>query len=231
MLAVQKNRRISLALVALASAVAALGASGSWLRHPIAPGGFTSAVEGPQTKSSVSETPVEVSPSPPLSPRIPTQNGKQLAASVCAFGSVRQGVLIIPVAGVQPHQLRDTFHERRAAGHLHEALDIPAAHGTPVLAAGTGRILKLSHGPRGGIALYQVGCDGRMMYYYAHLDRYADGLEEGQDVHPGQVIGYVGDTGNAGVGNYHLHFSIALISDPKHYWNGENLNPYPLLKR
>jgi murein DD-endopeptidase MepM/ murein hydrolase activator NlpD len=136
----------------------------------------------------------------------------------------------MPVAGVQPHQLRDTFHERRAAGHLHQALDIPAAQGTPVLAAVPGRILKLAHGPRGGIALYQRGCDGRMVYYYAHLDRYAEGLTEGQGVHRGQVIGYVGATGNAGAGNYHLHFAMWVVTAPQQYWRGINVNPYPLLQ-
>jgi murein DD-endopeptidase MepM/ murein hydrolase activator NlpD len=135
----------------------------------------------------------------------------------------------MPVAEVQPHQLRDTFHERRPAGHLHQALDIPAARGTPVLAAASGHILKLASGPRGGIALYQMGCDGRTVYYYAHLDRYAEGLAEGQGVPRGQVLGYVGATGNAGAGNYHLHFALWVITDPQQYWRGSNVNPYPLL--
>ena len=139
--------------------------------------------------------------------------------------------LIIPLAGVRPDQLRDTFSESRAEGRVHDAIDIVAAKGTPVLAAADGTIVKLFQSERGGTTIYQLSTDNRFVYYYAHLDRYAEGLAEGHLAKQGETIAYVGDTGNAGAGNYHLHFSIALISDPKHYWQGLNLNPYPLLKR
>ena len=82
---------------------------------------------------------------------------------------------------------------------------------------------------RGGTTIYQLNTNGDLVFYYAHLSRYADGLTEGSLVNQGQVIAYVGDTGNAGPGNYHLHFSIATVSDPKRYWEGTNINPYPLL--
>ena len=82
---------------------------------------------------------------------------------------------------------------------------------------------------RGGITIYQESTDGKTVFYYAHLDRYADGLVEGHVAQQGEVLAYVGDTGNAGAGNYHLHFSVSLISDPKHFYNGTNINPYPLL--
>jgi len=91
--------------------------------------------------------------------------------------------------------------------------------------------VKLFHSERGGTTIYQLSNDQRFVYYYAHLDRYAEGLTEGHLVKQGETIAYVGDSGNAGAGNYHLHFSIALISDSKHYWQGTNINPYPLLKR
>ena len=138
--------------------------------------------------------------------------------------------LIIPVAGVRPEQLIDTFDDARSEGRVHDAIDIPAAAETPVLAASDGMILKLFQSERGGTTIYQISADQKLIFYYAHLARYADGLTEGDFVHQGQVIAYVGDTGNAGPGNYHLHFSIAAVSDPKRYWEGTNINPYPLLQ-
>lgn len=139
--------------------------------------------------------------------------------------------LIIPVAGVRPEQLLDTFADSRSEGRQHDAIDIIAAAETPVLAATDGKILKLFQSERGGTTIYQLAANQELVFYYAHLSRYADGLVEGDIVRQGQVIAYVGDTGNAGVGNYHLHFSIAAVPDPKRYWEGTNINPYPLLRR
>jgi peptidoglycan LD-endopeptidase LytH len=138
--------------------------------------------------------------------------------------------LIIPVSGVRPEQLIDTFADSRSEGRLHDAIDIPAPAETPVLAAADGKILKLFQSERGGTTIYQLGPNEELVFYYAHLSRYADGLAEGNVVRQGDVIAYVGDTGNAGPGNYHLHFSIAAVSDPKRYWEGTNINPYPLLR-
>jgi murein DD-endopeptidase MepM/ murein hydrolase activator NlpD len=142
---------------------------------------------------------------------------------------VGQVNLIIPVAGVRPDQLTDTFDDARSEGRVHDAIDIMAAAETPVLAAADGKILKLFNSERGGTTIYQLNNNGDLVFYYAHLARYADGLAEGNTVKQGEVIAYVGDTGNAGPGNYHLHFSIATVSDPKRYWEGTNINPYPLL--
>ena len=139
--------------------------------------------------------------------------------------------LIIPVAGVRPDQLTDTFTASRAEGRTHDAIDIMAPADTPVLAAANGQIQKLFQSERGGTTIYQLSADQKMIFYYAHLARYADGLTEGKQVRQGEVIAYVGDTGNAGPGNYHLHFSIAIVSDPKRYWEGTNINPYPLLHK
>ena len=138
--------------------------------------------------------------------------------------------LIIPVAGVRPEQLLDTFSHSRSEGRVHDAIDIPAPLGTPVYAVADGEIVRLFQSDRGGTTIYQSSVDKKLIYYYAHLQRYADGLADGKFVRQGEVIGFVGDTGNAGVGNYHLHFSIAIVSDPKRYWEGTNINPYPLLR-
>ncbi|MDQ3556353.1 MAG: M23 family metallopeptidase [Gemmatimonadota bacterium] len=139
-------------------------------------------------------------------------------------------LLTIPVEGVSPSQLRDTFHAARSEGRVHHAIDIHAPRGTPVLAAAAGTIVRLHSGRRGGFSLYQLGLDGDTRYYYAHLDRYAEGLAEGDTLQAGQVIGYVGDTGNAQSGDYHLHFSVAILADARRWWEGHNLNPYPLLR-
>ena len=136
--------------------------------------------------------------------------------------------LAIPVLGVRPEQLRDTYEDARV-GHVHHAIDIMAAGGTPVVAASDGTVLKLRTGGNGGITIYQLGPDGRTLYYYAHLQRYAAGLREGLPLQRGEVIAYVGDTGNAGAGNYHLHFSVGRLTDPRRWWESENVNPYPLL--
>jgi len=139
--------------------------------------------------------------------------------------------LIIPVAGVRADQLVDTYTASRSEGRTHDAIDIMAPAETPVLAAADGQITKLWQSEKGGTTIYQLSADQKMIFYYAHLAHYADGLTEGKQVRQGEVIAYVGDTGNAGAGNYHLHFSIALVSDPKRYWEGTNINPYPLLHK
>ncbi len=137
--------------------------------------------------------------------------------------------LLIPVEGVGPRQLRDTYSASRSGGRVHDAIDIHAPRNTPVLAAADGVIRKLHSGERGGLSLYQMDDDGRTRYYYAHLDHYADGITEGRRVRRGDVIGYVGDTGNAAPGDYHLHFSIAILRDASRWWEGTNVNPYELL--
>ncbi len=139
--------------------------------------------------------------------------------------------LLIPVAGISKEQLIDTFTAVRSEGRTHNALDIIAPHGTPVLAATDGRLLRKFTSVKGGLAIYQIGTDERTIYYYAHLDRYAEGLSDNQMLRRGDVIGYVGDTGNSGVGNYHLHFAVWVVIDPKRFYDGENINPYPLLTR
>jgi|GEM_PF-347068 len=139
--------------------------------------------------------------------------------------------LMIPVAGIGPDDLADTYDDARSDERSHHAIDIMAAHGAPVLAAADGRILRLFTSEPGGITIYQLSADGRRVYYYAHLDRYAEGIAEGDAVRTGDVIAYVGDTGNAGAGNYHLHFAVWMVTEPSRYWDGLTINPYPVLMR
>ena len=180
---------------------------------PVPTPNVTPSTEPPQSEPGLSMT--IATPTPIQSPQ------------ESFVGTVR---LIIPVAGVRPEQLLDTFTDARSEGRLHDAIDIAAPAGTAVLAAADGTITKLFQSERGGTTIYQLSMDQQLVYYYAHLHRYADGIYEGKPVKQGEIIAYVGDTGNAGAGNYHLHFSIAALKDPKRYWEGTNINPYPLLK-
>ena len=173
----------------------------------------------------------EVNPNAAPTPSTQSSETSSPAAAPSPAPLISPAGLIIPVAGVRADQLIDTFSEARSEGRVHDAIDIPAPQGTPVLAVANGKILKLFQSERGGITIYQLSSDEKFIYYYAHLDRYAEGLSEGQTVTQGATIAYVGDTGNAGAGNYHLHFSIAITSNPKRYWEGTNINPYPLLKK
>jgi murein DD-endopeptidase MepM/ murein hydrolase activator NlpD len=140
--------------------------------------------------------------------------------------TLRARDLLVPVEGISASQLHDTFNAARSGGRVHDAIDIHAPRGTPVLATTDGTIIKLHHSGLGGITLYQLDNDGRTRYYYAHLDRYADGIAQGVRVTRGQVIGYVGDTGNAAPGDCHLHFAIAILNDVSRWWGGTNVNPF-----
>ena len=177
-------------------------------------------------------TPIETpTPAPaPTTEPIAAASPSPVLETPSTANFIGQVELIIPVAGVRPDQLLDTFDDARSEGRIHDAIDIIAPAGTPVLAATSGKIVKLFQSERGGTTIYQLSADEKTIYYYAHLQGYANGLAEGNVVRQGDVIAYVGDTGNAGVGNYHLHFSIAAVSDPKRYWEGTAINPYPLLR-
>lgn len=173
---------------------------------------------------------IDLPPSDPIAigtPLPPTESPTPAPEPANFVGRIN---LIIPVAGVRPEQLLDTYSDARSEGRTHDAIDIMASAETPVLAAADGQILKLFQSERGGITIYQLAANQELVFYYAHLSHYADGLTEGSFVKQSEVIAYVGDTGNAGPGNYHLHFSIALVTDPKRYWEGTNINPYPLLQ-
>ena len=137
--------------------------------------------------------------------------------------------LVVPVQGVAPSSLAPTFDDDRGEGRVHEALDIMAPAGTPVLAVADGHVEKLFDSERGGLTIYQFEPSGRWSYYYAHLQSYAPGLEEGQALKRGQVIGHVGSTGNADPAAPHLHFAVFALTPEKQWWTGEPVNPYPLL--
>lgn len=138
-------------------------------------------------------------------------------------------VLRVPVAGVARRQLTDTWGQARSEGREHHGTDIVAPGGSPVLAAAAGTVEKLWQSRLGGTALYERSSDRRWTFYYAHLQGYAPGIVEGKEVQAGELLGYVGDTGDAGPGNYHLHFSLTRTTREQHWYEGEDVNPYPSL--
>ena len=136
----------------------------------------------------------------------------------------------MPLAGIAPAALHDTYNELRGGARRHVALDILAPRGTPVLSAAPGRVLKLFTSKAGGLMVYAADSTDRFILMYAHLDAYQAGLAEGQLLRRGQPIGIVGTTGNAPPTVPHLHFAIARSADVKQWWKGSPVNPYPMLR-
>lgn len=133
-----------------------------------------------------------------------------------------------PIRGLSLVNLRDTFAEVHS-GRPHEAIDIMEPRGTPVRAVVSGTVGKLFLSKPGGNTIYQFDEMEVYCYYYAHLDQYAKGLREGLRVERGDVIGFVGSTGNADPSNPHLHFAIFELGPERHWWKGKAVNPYPFL--
>lgn len=149
-----------------------------------------------------------------------------------APGAPAAGELMIPVRGIAPPMLFDTFSQGRADGaRRHDAIDIIAPAGAPVIAAAPGIVERLFVSEDGGNTVYVRSRDGRLVYYYAHLRGYARGLREGAAVERGTFLGAVGATGNADPAAPHLHFAIHRMSPGEDWWEGRPINPYPLLAR
>ncbi|MBB5673067.1 M23 family metallopeptidase [Xanthomonas arboricola] len=171
-----------------------------------------------------------VAASSPSTETMPAANTPAAPASASSPEAASSGSgLLIPVQGIGSGQLQDTFTDARSEGRVHDAIDILAPTGTPVIAVADGTVEKLFKSERGGLTVYQFDPNGTYCYYYAHLERYADGLAEKQAIKRGQVIGYVGSTGNADPAAPHLHFEIHRLGPEKQWWKGEVLNPYPVL--
>jgi len=168
--------------------------------------------------------------SPGAPPRAPAIEAAP-PSSAEAIGALARRHLLIPVEGVTANRLTDTFNDSRAVGRRHDAIDIMAPRGTEVRAADDGTIAKLFTSNAGGLTIYQFDPTQTFSYYYAHLDRYVSGLAEQQPVTRGQLLGYVGSTGNASETAPHLHFAIARLGTDRAWWKGDPINPYPLLAK
>jgi len=190
---------------------------------PAAPGIPASQIEG------------QLPPAPVVVPNLedadlplrPTPDANAAAGS--AAPTTMPGKLLVPVQGIKSAQLTDTFYQPRGEQRQHEALDIMAPTGTPVVAVADGKVAKLFHSKPGGLTVYQFDPTGQFAYYYAHLDRYADGIAEGMEVKRGTLIGYVGVTGNSDPNAPHLHFAVVALTPEKQWWKGTPLNPFPLM--
>lgn len=190
---------------------------------PAAPGIPASQIEG------------QLPPAPVVVPNLedadlplrPTPDAN--AAAGTAAPTTMPGKLLVPVQGIKSAQLTDTFYQPRGEQRQHEALDIMAPTGTPVVAVADGKVAKLFHSKPGGLTVYQFDPTEQFAYYYAHLDRYADGIAEGMEVKRGTLIGYVGVTGNSDPNAPHLHFAVVALTPEKQWWKGTPLNPFPLM--
>lgn len=190
---------------------------------PAAPGIPASQIDG------------QLPPAPVVTPNLedadlplrPTPEGT--AAAGAATPATMPGKLLVPVQGIKSAQLTDTFYQPRGEQRQHEALDIMAPTGTPVMAVADGKVVKLFQSKPGGLTVYQFDPSEQFAYYYAHLDRYADGIAEGMEVKRGTVIGYVGVTGNSDPNAPHLHFAVVALTAEKQWWKGTPINPFPLM--
>ena len=177
-----------------------------------APDAFIAAPSTPGAAPSKSKTPA-ASPAP-----------------VATTGDIPHGRLRVPIDGEDIESLKGGFAERRDGTRPHEAVDMLAPRNTPVHAVTNGTIAKLFTSKAGGLTIYQFDETGRLCYYYAHLERYADGLKDGQAISQGDVIGYVGTTGNAPANTPHLHFAVFELNADKKWWQGKPLDPYLVFK-
>lgn len=228
-------RLVALASLAVGlSACATTGApsrettGGAWSSAPRAGGvrvvgGTARTVRAEDLRASrANRERVPVAPRPPVSP-------EPIRADADARITADLAVLTMPVEGFPRERLRDTFTADRDGGaRLHNAIDLGAPTGTPVLAAAPGTVRKIHTSAKGGLSVYVLGRDGHTVFYYAHLSRYAPGLTEGQRVETGDRLGDVGATGNAQ--GPHLHFAIWRSTSGDAFWRGEPLNPYPYLR-
>jgi murein DD-endopeptidase MepM/ murein hydrolase activator NlpD len=215
-----------------------VGAGGlfAWLRQmphePPAPAqaantGSLPAPPGPEIES-------KLPPAPKVTPDL-TELDLPLRPSTAALPAgtsvpeLPSGKLMVPVEGMALASIKDNFDQPRGTERHHEALDIMAPKGTRVVATADGKIVKLFTSKPGGLTVYQFDPSEKYAYYYAHLDRYADGLKEGMEIKRGDPIGYVGSTGNADPNAPHLHFAVFELTPEKQWWKGTPVDPYPLL--
>ncbi len=237
--AVDRRRRAAWALGALL-ALLALGVAlvvVAWRK----PAATEPPARSPEASERAQRAPVAQAPSPAQSagaaqtaPAAPTRSSAHPANPDKAnnpddradLSRLRARGLVLPLSGLSAAQLSDNYTHARASGAAHEALDIMAARGTPVVAIDDGRIAKLFLSKTGGITLYQFDPTGEYAYYYAHLDRYADGIAEGDTLRKGQLIGYVGSTGNARPDAPHLHLAVFRLGPERQWWRGTPINPF-----
>jgi murein DD-endopeptidase MepM/ murein hydrolase activator NlpD len=233
MTVVTRSRRDAIArltrwvvILAASSAVIAVGLlTRSWQTG-------LSGIDGPvpAAEEPVTAPPVATEPALPVASGPDIATGPTSRTLLSSLDDLRARALTLPVEGTRPEQLVASFDDGRGE-RRHEAIDILAPIGTPVVAVESGRIEKLFVSDRGGLTIYQFDPLRRYAYYYAHLSRYADGLREGQEISQGQVIGHVGVSGNAPADTPHLHFAIFQLGPEQQWWKGVPIDPYLVWRR
>jgi len=163
-------------------------------------------------------------------PSAPTNGASAPAVVPADIDALKSQGMIVPVAGVQAKNLIDSFDDMRGGARRHNAIDIMAQRNTPVLAATSGTIVKMHNSAAGGLTVYQSDVTSRFVMMYGHLDSYRPGLKEGTAVKRGEIIGFVGSTGNANPLAPHLHFQVTRNDNIKEWWKGTPLNPFPVLR-
>ena len=187
----------------------------SWLRTYGPPKPATAATAG----SDLALPDTFIAAAPPKTP-----------APVATTGGLPGSHLRMPIDGLDIESLKGGFDQTRGSDRPHEAVDMLAPRNTPVHAVDSGSVAKLFTSKAGGLTIYQFDPGGRLCYYYAHLERYADGLKDGQAISQGDVIGYVGTTGNAPPNTPHLHFAVFELNADRHWWQGRAIDPYRVFK-
>jgi len=226
------KRRFSGAVpLALVGSFVAGAAIDGWLRThgPPAPVEMKSdpVLSAEPSKPAAPRENGSVSPAGPADARV---SAAPSPAPTATAGDVPRGRLRMPIDGQTVEALKGGFSETRGGSRPHEAADILAPRNTPIHAVESGTIAKLFTSKAGGLTIYQFDPTGHVCYYYAHLQRYADDLKEGLKVSQGDVIGYVGTTGNAPPNTPHLHFAVFELNADKHWWQGKALDPYLVFK-
>jgi murein DD-endopeptidase MepM/ murein hydrolase activator NlpD len=209
-------------------------AAGWWLHEVTEPASVPQSI----SRSRPVDLPIETSPAdrpaeaaPPPVATGHEHDGESIVAGAVLtadpIAELKRHHLVLPIAGSTVEHMKGGFAERRDGNRrAHEAVDILAPRNTPVLAVEDGTIARLFLSRNGGITIYQFDPTRRFCYYYAHLERYADGLREGETVSAGEVIGYVGTTGNAPPRTPHLHFAIFELNPDRRWWEGTPIDPY-----
>ena len=221
-----ENRRRAVLALGLAFSLGALTAGALiWRSDQLAARGIVEQARQATADSADTEEPPAVESATVL----PTSGRAETATASVEL--LKRKHLEMPVDGVSRDRLHDSFDERRGHGLTrHEAIDIMAPRGTPVRAVEDGRVAKLFRSVPGGLTIYLFDTTETFSYYYAHLDRYASGLQDGQQVRRGEVIGYVGSTGNASEDAPHLHFAVFHLGGERQWWKGDPINPYDVLR-
>ena len=201
-----------------------------WLLHRAFTPDGSAAAEA--RTADVATTPVETRPPGAAATSGEMPHANDVASVGDPVAELRSRQLRLPIEGANVEALAGDFAETRdGGGRAHEAVDILAPRSTPIHAVGNGTIAKLFFSKAGGTTIYQFDPSARFCYYYAHLERYAAGLAEGQHVSQGEVLGYVGTSGNAPANTPHLHFAIVELNANRHWWEGTPIDPYLVFTR